>query len=60
MTGEKTDESLDSQRERFRQALEAKKSKSHRGNQGPTSASVTNKDASNRAGAKREHRRKSG
>jgi len=60
MAQDRADEQLDEQREKFRQALEAKKSKSHRGGQGPSGASVSGKDASNRAGAKREHRRKSG
>ncbi|MDP2013084.1 MAG: DUF5302 domain-containing protein [Actinomycetota bacterium] len=54
------DEQLDEQREKFRQALEAKKTKGHRSGQGPTNAGGPVKDSSNRAGAKREHRRKSG
>ena len=54
------EEQVDEQREKFRQALEAKKSKGHRSGQGPTSATGGVKDSSNRAGAKREHRRKSG
>ena len=54
------DEQLDEQREKFRQALEAKKNKGHRSGQGPSSTGGAVKDSSNRAGGKREHRRKSG
>jgi hypothetical protein len=54
------EEQVDEQREKFRQALEAKKNKGHRNGQGPTSATGAVKDTANRAGGKREHRRKSG
>jgi len=54
------EDQVDEQREKFRQALEAKKNKGQRSGQGPSSATGAVKDSSNRAGAKREHRRKSG
>ena len=55
------EEKIDDQREKFKQALEAKKSKSHQGNQARGGVNASSKDASNRAaGGKREHRRKSG
>ncbi|MDO9485582.1 MAG: DUF5302 domain-containing protein [Actinomycetota bacterium] len=53
-------EQADEQREKFRQALEAKKNKGQRNGQGPTGTTGAVKDTSNRAGGKREHRRKSG
>ncbi|MDO8733156.1 MAG: DUF5302 domain-containing protein [Actinomycetota bacterium] len=54
------EEQVDEQREKFRQALEAKKNKGRSNGQGPTGTTGAVKDSSNRAGGKREHRRKSG
>ena len=60
MAEDQADDKVDDQREKFRQALEAKKHKGHHGGQGPTNTGGAVKDSSHRAGGKREHRRKSG
>ena len=50
----------DDPKERFRQALEAKKHRGSRGGSGPSSGDAGSKGSSIAAGGRREFRRKSG
>lgn len=55
-----TPEASDDPKERFRQALEAKKHRGAHGGTGPSSADAGSKGSSTAAGGRREFRRKSG